>query len=306
MELKIDLVYLWVDGNDPAWLKKRQPYLKKEINTTGRYQDNQELKYSLRSIDKHLPWIRKIFIVTDNQIPPFLDVNHPKIEIVDHSTLLPKSILPTFNSSVLDYFIYKIPDLSEHFLYANDDMFVNADLPPSFFFQDGLPIMRMKYNPLIKLKIQLKKGLNIKINNYRLAIENAYTIFKKKYNRFYPITSHHNVDAGLKSDYKAIVEEVFKEELDASFYNRFRDKTDIQRILIIYYGLVNKTGVLKYVGRKESCRIRVHRTNYDKYIRKYNPQLFCLNDTEHATDAHRAHVEPFLKRLYPEKAAFEK
>ena len=73
MELKIDLVYLWVDGNDPVWLKKRQPYLKKEINTTGRYQDNQELKYSLRSIDKHLPWIRKIFIVTDNQVPPFLN-----------------------------------------------------------------------------------------------------------------------------------------------------------------------------------------------------------------------------------------
>ena len=90
MELKIDLVYLWVDGNDPAWLKKRQPYLKKEINTTGRYQDNQELKYSLRSIDKHLPWIRKIFIVTDNQVPPFLDVNHPKIEIVDHKYLAPK------------------------------------------------------------------------------------------------------------------------------------------------------------------------------------------------------------------------
>ena len=139
MELKIDLVYLWVDGNDPVWLKKRQPYLKKEINTTGRYQDNQELKYSLRSIDKHLPWIRKIFIVTDNQVPPFLDVSHPKIEIVDHSTLLPKSILPTFNSSVLDYFIYKIPDLSEHFLYANDDMFVNADLPPSFFFKTVFP-----------------------------------------------------------------------------------------------------------------------------------------------------------------------
>ena len=49
--IKIDLVYLWVDGNDLVWLKKRQPYLKKEINTTGRYQDNQELKYSLRSID---------------------------------------------------------------------------------------------------------------------------------------------------------------------------------------------------------------------------------------------------------------
>ena len=160
-------------------VKKAATFFRSKINTTGRYEDNQELKYSLRSVEKHLPWIRKIFIVTDNQIPTFLDVNHPKIQIVDHTELLPKEILPTFNSSVLDYFIYKIPDLSEHFLYANDDMFVNADLSPSFFFNEGIPILRMKYNPLIKLKIQLKKTLNIRINNYRLAIENAYTIFQK-------------------------------------------------------------------------------------------------------------------------------
>ena len=304
--MDIDIVYLWVDGNDPAWLKKRQPYLKTEINTTGRYQDNQELKYSLRSIDQHLPWIRKIFIVTDQQIPPFVDINHPKIEIIDHTTLLPKEILPTFNSSVLDYFVYKIPGLSEHFLYANDDMFVYDDLSPSFFFQEGVPILRMKYNPLIHYKIQFKKLFHLRINNYRLAIENAYRIFKNKFNQFYPITSHHNIDACLKSDYQRIVEEVFAEELAPSFRNRFRDKTDIQRILIIYYGLVNKTGVLKYVGRKESCRIRVHRSNYDKYIRKYNPQLFCLNDTEHANDSHREQVAPFLEKLFPNKAAFEK
>ena len=171
-----------------SWLKKRQRFLDQKINTTGRYEDNQELKYSLRSVEKHLPWIRKIFIVTDNQIPPFLDVNHPKIQIVDHTELLPKEILPTFNSSVLDYFIYKIPDLSEHFLYANDDMFINADLSPSFFFNEGIPILRMKYNPLIKLKIQLKKTLNIRINNYRLAIRECLHYLSKK---IQPVLSNH-------------------------------------------------------------------------------------------------------------------
>ena len=67
MEMNIDLVYLWVDGNDPKWLEKKNRFIEKKINTVGRYQDNQELKYSLRSIEKHLPWIRKIFIVTDDQ-----------------------------------------------------------------------------------------------------------------------------------------------------------------------------------------------------------------------------------------------
>ena len=108
MEMNIDLVYLWVDGNDPEWLNKKQLFMDKKINTVGRYQDNQELKYSLRSGEKHLPWIRKIFIVTDNQIPTFLDTSHPKIEIVYHSEIIPKQILPTYNSVIIEYFIYKI------------------------------------------------------------------------------------------------------------------------------------------------------------------------------------------------------
>ena len=164
----------------------------------------------------------------------------------------------------------------------------------------------MVYNPFMELKLKLKKALKLRVNTHRLAIENAYKLFKEKFNVFYPISQHHNIDAYLKSDFKAVVEEVFKEELAAVLSNRFRAKTDIQRVLVNYFGLVNKRGILKYVGRKESGRIRVHRTNYQEYISKYNPQLFCINDSEHATDAHRAQVEPFLKKLFPVKSAFEK
>ena len=305
-DVSVDLVYMWVDGNDPAWLAKKQRFMDKKTNIAGRFQDNQELKYSLRSAEKHLPWIRKIFIVTDGQIPSFLNVSHPKIEVIDHSQIIPKENLPLFNSISIEYNIYKIPGLSEHFLLANDDTFVNADLSPSFFFQDGIPVMRMVYNPFMELKLKLKKALKLRVNTHRLAIENAYKLFKEKFNVFYPISQHHNIDAYLKSDFKAVVEEVFKEELAAVLSNRFRAKTDIQRVLVNYFGLVNKRGILKYVGRKESGRMRVHRTNYQEYIAKYNPQLFCINDSEHATDAHRAQVEPFLKKLFPLKSAFEK
>lgn len=304
--MDIDLVYLWVDGSDRKWLKKKQGFLDKKINTVGRYQNNEELKYSLRSIEKHIPWVRKIFIVTDNQTPSFLDTNHSKIQIIDHSEIIPNEYLPSFNSSVIEYFMYKIPGLSEFFLYSNDDMFINADLTPSFFFRNGLPIIRIKKNPYIKLKIQFKRALNLNVNNYRLAIENAYTIFKKKFNAFYPFTPHHNIDAYLKSNIKTLVEDVFPEELNKSFLNRFRQQNDIQRILISYYSIFKKRGVMIIANRKESCRIKVHKTNFQKYIDKYNPKLFCLNDSEHATDDDRKHVEPFLKKLYPEKSSFEK
>ena len=304
--MNIDLVYLWVDGSDPNWVAKKNKYLNKKVNTIGRYDDNQELKYSLRSVEKHLPWIRKIFVVTDEQVPAFLNPDHPKIQIVDLKEILPKAILPVFNSNVIEQFLYKIPDLSEHFLYANDDMFVNADLETSFFFKEGLPVMRMLYDPFTSYKNNLKRALNININSYRLAIENAYKLFQKKFNVLYPVKDHHNINAYLRSDYKTVVEELFKEEIQATHTNRFRQKTDIQRILIYYYGIKNKTGILKYVKRKESSRIKVHKINYQAYIDKYNPQLFCLNDSEHANDDHRAQIEPFLKKLFPDKSTFEK
>lgn len=304
--MNIDLVYLWVDGNDPEWLKKKQRFTDKTINTVGRYQDNQELKYSLRSVEKHLPWVRKIFIVTDNQTPKFLNTNNPKIRVVDHSEIIPNEILPVFNSTVLEHFLYRIPDLSEHFLYANDDMFVNKNLLPSYFFKNGIPIVRMIYEPLLKWEIRLKRLLNININNYRLIIENAYRLFEKRFGIFYPAMPHHNIDAYLKSDHKKVVEAIFKEELETTFSNTFRNSTDIQRILFSYYAIVQERGILTYVNRKESCRIRVQKADYKKFLTKYNPSLFCLNDTEHATDEDRARIQPFLEEVYPVKAEFEK
>ncbi|MDE5919514.1 MAG: Stealth CR1 domain-containing protein, partial [Duncaniella sp.] len=74
---EIDMVYLWVNGNDPVWQAKRnaavgKPVERLAMNCEGRYADNDELKYSLRSVEMYAPWIRRIFIVTDNQVPEWL------------------------------------------------------------------------------------------------------------------------------------------------------------------------------------------------------------------------------------------
>ena len=108
--MEIDLVYLWVNGSDPVWQEKRNNFIGKTEETSsttceGRYADNDELKYSLRSVDMYAPWIRKIFIITDNQIPKWLDTSNPKIKIVDHKEIMPSPSLPCFNSSVIEHFI---------------------------------------------------------------------------------------------------------------------------------------------------------------------------------------------------------
>jgi len=308
----IDLVYLWVDGSDPEWLRKKQQawnYYKADEpeNSTGRYVSNDEIKYSLRSIEKHLPWIRKIFIVTDNQIPSWLNSDNSRIQIIDHKDILPEIALPCFNSSIIEMFIYRIPGLSEKFLCANDDTFVNADLLQSFFFtEDGLPIIRFQYQFAHKTEIRLKKLLKIPINNYRLSIYNSYNLIKNKYGKHYQGVSHHNIDAYKKQIFKEVVEVVFKDELSSVLPNHFRSPLNIQRIIFQLYALVTKQGYLKYVDRKESCRIRVHNPDFMNLILKYKPSLFCLNDTEKATDDDRARIRPFLEALFPKKSSFEK
>jgi hypothetical protein len=308
----IDLVYLWVDGNDPVWNAKKQTALKdnsssKRINTNGRYIDNEELKYSLRSVEKHLPWIRKIFIVTDNQRPTWLDENHPKIQLISQEDILPSEANPCFNSVVIEYYLYRIPGLSNHFLYANDDMFVHADLQPSYFFaEDGFPIVRFQYQFMQRTEIKLKKLFGIRINNYRKSIENAVDLIDRRFGVFYPGAPHHNIDAYLKDDFRQVVEEVFKMELQPVLKNQFRNPSDVQRVVFQYYLLAIKHGHLKMVNRKESCRIRLQNPDFMGYLKRFNPDLFCLNDTERATDDDRARVKPFLEALYPEKSSFEK
>src|SRR5690606_13979130 len=139
----IDIVYLWCDGNDPELLEKRIRYLDetaarvalaKTATAKGRFQNNDELKYALRSLEKFAPFIRNVFLVTDNQHPKWLNLNHPKLRLIDHQLIIPEKYLPTFNSSVIEAFIHKIPDLSEHFLLANDDFFFGAQVSPNLFF----------------------------------------------------------------------------------------------------------------------------------------------------------------------------
>lgn len=310
--MEIDLVYLWVDGSDPKWLERRNRVLKnlkRDADTTelkGRYGNHNELKYSLRSVEKHLPWIRNIYIVTDNQIPFWLNVNNEKVKIINHQEILPAAAIPCFNSVVIEYFVYKIPNLSEHFLLANDDLFVNKDLKPSFFFSNrALPKIRLQYQPFQKLEFKLKKTFGLRMNNYRKSILSAIQLIEKKYNKYYPGVLHHNIDAFVKNDFKILVEQTFKNEIDQIVGNHFRSANDIQRVLIAFDNLANKRGELHYVKRSESLRLKVHKTELKKTLKHYNPSLFCINDTERATDLQRAQIEPMLDELFPEKSSFE-
>jgi|SRR5690606_11858960 len=311
-QLQVDLIYLWVDGSDPEWQARKRQFTglvadNSETNNKGRYISNDELKYALRSAEKHAPWIRRIYIVTDDQCPVWLDTSHPRIQIVDHREIMPPEILPCFNSSVIEYFLHRIPGLSAHFLLANDDMFFNAELSPDFFFAaDGYPIVRLKRKPLGKWHHRLKALAGKKLGQYAQKVVDATLLVEKKFGKYYPGVPHHNIDAYLKEDYRTAVEEVFNEQIKKSQHHRVRTFGDMHRSAFSYYALAIGHGHLKYVGRREASRILVYKHDFMNYLRRYQPALFCLNDNQRVTDADRRKIRPFLEALFPDKSAFEK
>jgi RNase P protein component len=160
--IPIDIIYTWVDHKCPKWNQKFSEYLSSdhfrlhqniynsEFMDLSRYRNRDELRYSLRSVDKYMPWVRTIFIVTDGQKPDWLVDGHPKIKLINHSELLEEQFLPTFNSLSLESYLHRIPDLSDYFIYFNDDFFVNQSIDKSTFInQEGQILLYSQENPNI-------------------------------------------------------------------------------------------------------------------------------------------------------------
>ena len=198
-DYSVDIVYLWCDSSDKIWQEKKNSELKKygkaldsDSTSECRFVENDELKYSLRSLEKYAPWINNIFIVTDNQIPKWLDISNSKIHIINHSEILSDDCLPSFNSVALETALQKIPGLSEYFLFANDDMFFGNYVDKSFFFNEsGQPVFRFSKRRIINKKYK---------HLYGYSISQAYNMVKDKFGKSFPYFPHHNIDAYKKSD----------------------------------------------------------------------------------------------------------
>ncbi|XP_012527636.1 N-acetylglucosamine-1-phosphotransferase subunits alpha/beta [Monomorium pharaonis] len=137
----IDVVYTWVNGSDPAFLESFQRHVPVvDLGAAAsRFNDKDELRYSLRSLEMYAPWVRHVYIVTNGQIPSWLDMDNPRVTLVTHEDIfLNKSDLPTFSSPAIESHIHRIPGVSDKFLYFNDDVMLGAEVwPEDFITQAG-------------------------------------------------------------------------------------------------------------------------------------------------------------------------
>lgn len=318
------MVYLWCDGNDTAFIKRKQQYLKLEDNSEQenieavgdmRFFDNEELKYSLRSLELYAPWINHVYIVTDRQVPKWLNTDYEKVTVVDHSEIMPKECIPCFNSAVIEYFLPSIPNLSEKFLYGNDDTFFGKKVYPEDFFIDDKPIVRVK--KISKKKLSYSRGNEY---NYYITILNSLKLMERKYGKNDSYELHHNIDAYRKSLFLAALEK-FKDEIKACVNNRFRKANDIQRLLFNLDMVYTGNAELKIISDPKSWRLRfsfLKKINWEslyctensskqqKRILKYRPKFFCINASTDCTFEEKLKNKQYMESLFPRPSRFEK
>lgn len=183
--MDIDLVYTWANSEDENLMALRGKYLEKEglEYSAGkvRYQDNGELRHSLRSALKNLPFVRKIYVVHDGKVPNWIRQGSETISFIHHDVVLPDKIIPCFQSDLIEAYLHKIPSLSECYIYANDDVFFcRRHSVEDFFDEQSRPKVGAAYRCFVD-------GRSFDSGGYKKAEINALRAMRKHLRKFPPL-----------------------------------------------------------------------------------------------------------------------
>lgn len=188
-----------------------------------RFQDNDELKYSLRSVQMFAPWVRNIFIVTNGQLPPWLNVSHPKVRIITHEVVFTdKSHLPTFSSFAIECHLSKIPNLSEYFIYMNDDFFFGNTVQPTDFMCGNTHKVRLAW----KAPRREEQKANSKTDTYGNSLMYTGELLDERYGKQERYVIAHAPYFFKKSVLEKVLA-LWKQQFEETSSHKFRTNSDM-------------------------------------------------------------------------------
>ncbi|MBC9734583.1 stealth conserved region 3 domain-containing protein [Nocardioides marmotae] len=307
----IDVVYTWVDGDDPAWNDARAARLAqvtgtattREASGRARFVHRDELRHSMRSVHLFAPWVRHIYLVTAGQRPDWL-ADHPQVTVVDHREILPAEALPTFSSHAIETALHRIPGLSEQWIYLNDDVFLGRPVRPEQLFtpagQNAVFLSATTVGP--DDAPGAPAYLHAAWNNRRLLRE-AFGVTTTS-------TLAHTPHPHRVSVLTAISER-FAEDVARTARAPFRSEADVSLLssLAQHYGLATGTA---YVGSAEHAFVNVSNSDVEWQLQRLldrEQDFFCLGDHhDHAVTAARLDrlLADFYAEYYPVAAPWER
>ena len=325
--LEIDAVYTWVNGNDPAWqARKKMTRLALGINDENasgedapcRYRDNDELRYSLRSLAKYAPWIRRVHLLTDDQRPDWL--NTDTVNLLHHKDVFPPEILyPTFNNRAIELSMADLPGLTEHFLYFNDDFMLGAKTNPwDFFTPEGQPIIWLRKHSRKYWKKFFTRSSE-KLNEYDASTRYLYQLIAERSGKHIPYKTVHSPRPMTKFFFHKTIME-YEKDFSTTMRSPFRSKqsVSIAKLYPLYaiatgygqlYQLSGLNAVHDFVKKRiKHIGVSLGDNNYHhklNLIQKLKPLTFCINDSQYCNDDDISLFQQFMENLFPEKSKFE-
>ena len=332
---EIDIVVLWVDGSDPAWLAQKmkyQPPESKDSNSVNRYRDWGLMCYWFRAIEKFAPWVRKIHFVTWGHVPAFLNLDAPKLHVVRHDEFIPAEYLPTFNANTIEMNIHRIPDLAEQFIYFNDDIFLLGPHSPEDFFRNGLPCGCSAEHPWVfylDLAVYYHIGSNdlYVINEHFPKDELLRTRRKMFYSRAYRwqdnlrtlglqlLCQHcftgfvmpHAAAGYLKKTFEAVWT-AEPELLHNTCTHKFRTSSDVNQWLCLWWQVASGNFAPYMVDNKVETATPGRMDGICRTIENQERKMICINDPDWDVDfeALVARLRRSFEKILPEKSIYEK
>ena len=327
--MKIDFVMPWVNGNDPQWQDLRNRYSDNPaLIDESRYRDWDILKYWFRAVEKYAPWVNRVHFVTCGQWPDWLNRDCPKLRLVDHRDFIPEDYLPTFNSMAIELNIHRIPELSEHFVYFNDDVFLNGPLSPDSFFRDGLPcdtavtmpfISHTVHDPHLHTICNVMAVINSHFRKKAVLRKSPGKWYNLRYGKlllknilgapgagFSGFSNPHICVSFLKSTFQTVWD-AESALLDHACREKFRSMSGINQYLMRYWQLCQGTFTPR--APRFSCCYDIGCNNDAMYqdIQTGRHKVICVNDNASVANFEetKAKLIAAFEAVLPEKSSFE-
>lgn len=292
----MDIVITYVDGNDPEWKKDYERYTDVPV-MEKRFRDWGTLKYLLRGIEKHMPFIRNVFLVVSHptQVPEW--VNPEELRVVLHKEFIPSELLPTFNCNPIEMHLHRIAGLDEEFIYFNDDIFPIADSSPSDFYQNG------------KAKIGfsthwLACGIFKKI--CRNSDRGARKLLGMPSSCCF-VRPQHSCQPMLKSVYEEVYGRMESEIL--SSLTRTRSAGNLNQYLYLDYAYYSGRVIPERISCKHFSVAATSPDRLQSFIANPTRKFMCINDVRLSPskfETMQSAVLASFEQKFPDKSRFEK
>lgn len=315
----IDAVYLWVDGSAPgtrarlsAALAQRSPDRRDEA-ADRRFRNHDELRYSLRSLERHAPWIRRVHVVTDGDPPPWLALGDHCAHVTHDQIFSESSCLPSFNSYAIELQLHRIPGLTRRFLYLNDDLFLGRAVAGNDYLRaDGRQVLYLVEGSVPRNR---KEGGVV-----TRAIAHTAALTEARWGAGAVVGLFSHTPELLDCELLSTLESLWQAEYGRTSRSTFRTPEDL--VLGVLYPAAAAAGlgglapavphVLRY-GSADYAFVQLKPNPFDALadlasVEHRRPRFFCINDdldSGSLSDRLGVCLRQTLERMYPMPSRYE-